>query len=170
MNTALFSKKDIRETMVNMVPKQRTESFFFLGMSISKITTYIVGLQAVRAFSQLIEEWEYFNAGKYSIDSCMVCHYLIFMVHNYTHFRFRVFMDSANVCTYTSIFLVLYVCKYYNKLEFKSTDRIFRGYHAKRKVCDGEEFQLHLPAHHSYRGIHRLATPQYIQVQQLRGV
>ena len=53
--------------MVNMVPKQRTESFFFLGMSISKITTYIVGLQAVRAFSQLIEEWEYFNAGSYHI-------------------------------------------------------------------------------------------------------
>jgi hypothetical protein len=54
--------------MVNTVPKQRTESFFFLGMSISKITTYIVGLQAVRAFSQLIEEWEYFNAGRYSIN------------------------------------------------------------------------------------------------------
>eukprot|EP01035_Chromulina_nebulosa_P036477 gene36477-49130_t len=46
LNTALFSKKDVRETIVNMVPKQRTESFFFLGMSISKITTYIVGLQA----------------------------------------------------------------------------------------------------------------------------
>lgn len=46
-----------------MVPKQRTESYFLLGLSISKILLLPAGTATVRALSQLIEEWEYFNAG-----------------------------------------------------------------------------------------------------------
>jgi len=63
LNITLFSKKDIRRYVSTAVVKQRTESFFLLGLSVAKITSYQIGLHSVRAFSQLIEEWEYFNSG-----------------------------------------------------------------------------------------------------------
>ena len=46
-----------------VVSKQRIESFFSLGISISKIVELKAGLPVVRAFSQLMEEWEYVHSG-----------------------------------------------------------------------------------------------------------
>jgi hypothetical protein len=45
------------------VPKQRIESYFLLGLSIAKTLLLPVGTLTVRAFSQLMEEWEYYNSG-----------------------------------------------------------------------------------------------------------
>ena len=59
----LLTPHDIANYVSSTVPKQRIESFFCLGLSISKIVTLKDGLPAVRAFSQLMEEWEYVHSG-----------------------------------------------------------------------------------------------------------
>lgn len=63
LNITLFTKDDIQRYAKNVVRKQRIESYFLLGLSISKIIALNPGPSIVRAFSQLIEEWEYFNSG-----------------------------------------------------------------------------------------------------------
>lgn len=63
LNVTLFTYQDIRHYVRTMVPKQRVESFFLLGMSVSTMLVLNPGLSTVRAFAQLIEEWEYYHAG-----------------------------------------------------------------------------------------------------------
>jgi hypothetical protein len=63
LNVVLFTEADIKQYATHTVTKQRIESFFFLGLSISKITDLPAGLSLIRAFSQLIEEWEYYHLG-----------------------------------------------------------------------------------------------------------
>lgn len=49
--------------MQHIVPKQRAEAFFKLGLGLGRIVHLPKGLPIVRAFSQLMEEWEYYIAG-----------------------------------------------------------------------------------------------------------
>lgn len=63
MNTILFSIEDIRHYAHFVVPKQRADAFFRLGLGLGKIVHLSKGLSIVRAFSQLMEEWEYYIAG-----------------------------------------------------------------------------------------------------------
>lgn len=63
MNTVLFSESDVDKYISTAISKQRIESYFSLGLSISKILKLGTGLDVVRGFSQLLEEWEYMNSG-----------------------------------------------------------------------------------------------------------
>ena len=63
MNTILLTSNDVQGLIGNHVPKQRVESFFSLGISVSKIVSLNAGVPIVRAFSQLMEEWEYVHSG-----------------------------------------------------------------------------------------------------------
>lgn len=63
MNTTLFSLEDIRHYVHNVVPPQRAEAFFKLGLGLGRIVHLPKGLPIIRAFSQLMEEWEYYIAG-----------------------------------------------------------------------------------------------------------
>lgn len=59
----MFSGDDIRHYVQQVVPKQRAEAFFKLGLGLGRIVHLPKGLPIVRAFSQLMEEWEYYIAG-----------------------------------------------------------------------------------------------------------
>eukprot|EP00598_Pedospumella_elongata_P009633 CAMPEP_0184990686 /NCGR_PEP_ID=MMETSP1098-20130426/33552_1 /TAXON_ID=89044 /ORGANISM="Spumella elongata, Strain CCAP 955/1" /LENGTH=411 /DNA_ID=CAMNT_0027515937 /DNA_START=30 /DNA_END=1268 /DNA_ORIENTATION=- len=63
LNTILLTHADLLAYSTKFVSKQRVESFFSLGISISKIVELNAGLPVVRAFSQLMEEWEYVHSG-----------------------------------------------------------------------------------------------------------
>lgn len=63
LNTILLTHADLLAYSTKFVSKQRVESFFSLGISISKIVELSPGLPVVRAFSQLMEEWEYVHSG-----------------------------------------------------------------------------------------------------------
>jgi len=63
LNTVLLTHADLLTYSTSIVSKQRVESFFSLGISISKIVELSPGLPIVRAFSQLMEEWEYVHSG-----------------------------------------------------------------------------------------------------------
>eukprot|EP01032_Pedospumella_encystans_P014292 gene14292-16429_t len=63
LNTILLTHADLLAYSTKFVSKQRVESFFSLGISISKIVELNPGLPVVRAFSQLMEEWEYVHSG-----------------------------------------------------------------------------------------------------------
>jgi hypothetical protein len=63
MNVALFTKDDLVRYSKNVVPKHRTRSYFIFGLSLARLLYLPPGLPAVHAFSQLMEEWEYFIAG-----------------------------------------------------------------------------------------------------------
>ena len=60
MNTTLFTSDDVEKYVSNVVPRQRTQSFFKFCLSLGRILHLPKGLPLVRAFSQLMEEWEYF--------------------------------------------------------------------------------------------------------------
>jgi hypothetical protein len=63
MNTTLLTNFDLKSYIERTVPKQRVESFFSLGISVSRIVGLSSGVPVVRAFSQLVEEWEYVHSG-----------------------------------------------------------------------------------------------------------
>lgn len=63
LNSCLFTKEDLINYGKNEVSKQKIESFFILGLSIARILDIPNGLNFIRAFSQLIEEWEYYYSG-----------------------------------------------------------------------------------------------------------
>jgi hypothetical protein len=63
LNSCLISKDDIINYGNSEVSKQKLESYFILGLSIAKILTIPNGFALIRAFSQLIEEWEYYYSG-----------------------------------------------------------------------------------------------------------
>ena len=63
LNTVLFSESDVEGYINTAITKQRVESYFSLGLSISKILKLGHGLDIVRGFSQLLEEWEYMTSG-----------------------------------------------------------------------------------------------------------
>lgn len=63
LNTVLLTSSDVRSLVGSHASKQRVESLFTLGISLSKIITLNTGISIVRAFSQLMEEWEYVHAG-----------------------------------------------------------------------------------------------------------
>jgi hypothetical protein len=63
LNTILFNVEDIRHYARAVVPKQRAEAFFRLGLGLGKIVHLSKGCSIIRAFSQLMEEWEYYIAG-----------------------------------------------------------------------------------------------------------
>lgn len=65
-NVVFLSKADILHYVEQTVPRQRVDAFYSLGTSIYRILDlHYEGrpLDAVRAFSQLMEEWEYHHAG-----------------------------------------------------------------------------------------------------------
>eukprot|EP00601_Ochromonadales_sp_CCMP2298_P024552 CAMPEP_0173276808 /NCGR_PEP_ID=MMETSP1143-20121109/3725_1 /TAXON_ID=483371 /ORGANISM="non described non described, Strain CCMP2298" /LENGTH=272 /DNA_ID=CAMNT_0014213819 /DNA_START=109 /DNA_END=924 /DNA_ORIENTATION=+ len=62
-NTVLLTRADIHAYVNSVVTKQRIESFFALGLSISKILKLASGIPVACAFSQLMEEWEYVHSG-----------------------------------------------------------------------------------------------------------
>eukprot|EP01038_Epipyxis_sp_PR26KG_P009417 gene9417-12683_t len=62
LNVALFTTNDVKNYVRKHVSRDRVESFFNLGLSISKILEVPSGSSTVRAFSQLMEEWEYFHS------------------------------------------------------------------------------------------------------------
>jgi hypothetical protein len=59
----LFNLSEIKKYVATIVPKQRIESYFILGLSISKVLEQNSIINIVRSFSQLIEEWEYHYSG-----------------------------------------------------------------------------------------------------------
>lgn len=63
LNSILFTEEDLQKYVKNCIPKARIESYFLLGLSIAKILFLKPGVATIRAFSQLIEEWEYHNSG-----------------------------------------------------------------------------------------------------------
>lgn len=63
LNTTLFTSDNLRKYARVTVPKQRTQSFFMLGMSLARILFLPGGMPTVRGVAQLIEEWEYYNSG-----------------------------------------------------------------------------------------------------------
>jgi hypothetical protein len=63
LNSVLLTKEDLQRFIRNHISRLRTESYFLLGLSIAKILLLPSGTSTVRAFSQLMEEWEYFNSG-----------------------------------------------------------------------------------------------------------
>jgi hypothetical protein len=63
LNTVLLSAADVRHLIGHSVSKHRVDSLFTLGVSLSKITVLSAGTGIVRAFSQLMEEWEYVHSG-----------------------------------------------------------------------------------------------------------
>mmetsp|Transcript_9596 Transcript_9596/g.15968 ORF Transcript_9596/g.15968 Transcript_9596/m.15968 type:complete len:506 (+) Transcript_9596:29-1546(+) len=64
LNTVQLTAADIKAYTAAMVSKQRIESFFSLGVSIAGICGKTSpGLPTVRAFSQLLEEWEFVHSG-----------------------------------------------------------------------------------------------------------
>ncbi len=63
LNIVLFTSADIKQYIDVQITKQRTESYFYLGLSVSKILSLPAGISTVRAFSQLVEEWEYYHNG-----------------------------------------------------------------------------------------------------------
>lgn len=63
LNTVLFTNSDLTNYINTMVSKQRIESYFTLGISISKILKLNTGISIIRGFSQLLEEWEYMHSG-----------------------------------------------------------------------------------------------------------
>lgn len=63
LNVVHFSEADLEKYVNTTVSKQRSEAFFMLGLSVSKLLDLPSGIPVVRAFSQLMEEWEYFYSG-----------------------------------------------------------------------------------------------------------
>lgn len=59
----LFTLEDIKQYARTVVPRSRVLPFFYLGLSVSSMLSLNPGTATVRAFSQLLEEWEYFHAG-----------------------------------------------------------------------------------------------------------
>lgn len=63
-NVVYLSKADISRYIQQSVPRLRADAFYFLGVSIYNVLDLNLSkFDAVRAFSQLIEEWEYHYAG-----------------------------------------------------------------------------------------------------------
>jgi hypothetical protein len=65
-NVVLLSKPDILYYVQHTVPRQRADAFYSLAVSIYRILDLRFEgrpLDAVRAFSQLMEEWEYHHSG-----------------------------------------------------------------------------------------------------------
>jgi hypothetical protein len=62
LNIVLLTLSDIQQ-LVAVVPKQRTVTFYYLGLSIFNLLDVKSGIATVRAFSQLLEEFEYYTSG-----------------------------------------------------------------------------------------------------------
>ena len=62
LNCRLLTSKDIQNYISQTVPKLRTKMYFYLGLSISRILIehQSGGAIVVKAFAQLLEEWEYY--------------------------------------------------------------------------------------------------------------
>lgn len=65
--TTLLTLEDVKMYVQGMVPKQRAVHYFYLAISIAKLLDssphLTPGLPMIRAWAQLMEEWEYFSAG-----------------------------------------------------------------------------------------------------------
>lgn len=63
LNCTLMTSKDLQRHVLANVSKQRTIMFYYLGLSVSKLLfdkVQAAGIHMVKAFSQLLEEWEYY--------------------------------------------------------------------------------------------------------------
>lgn len=63
LNCILLTKDDISQYIYQTVPKHRTLLFFYLAIGASTVLKLPKGSPTVKAFLQLLEEWEYFFAG-----------------------------------------------------------------------------------------------------------
>lgn len=63
LNCTLLTKETIAKHVVRTVPKHRTLMYFYLAASTSNILLLPRGAATVKAFQQLLEEWEYNFAG-----------------------------------------------------------------------------------------------------------
>ena len=63
LNCILLTKEIIAKHVLQTVPKHRTLMYFYLAASTSNILSLPRGAATVKAFQQLLEEWEYNFAG-----------------------------------------------------------------------------------------------------------
>ena len=63
LNCILLTKDDISKYVQQSIPKNRTLMYYYLASSTSSILTLARGAVTVKAFLQLLEEWEYYFAG-----------------------------------------------------------------------------------------------------------
>lgn len=61
LNSAFLSRDFMRRYSQD-VPTQRTVGYFYLGLGIANVLKKLRGVPIAKAFSQLIEEFEYFNS------------------------------------------------------------------------------------------------------------
>ena len=59
LNSVLVSKEDVYKVVSQKDVEHRARMFYYLGLSISALLDLPNGPSTVRAFSQLMEEWEY---------------------------------------------------------------------------------------------------------------
>jgi hypothetical protein len=63
LNCILLTKEIIAKHVLQTIPKHRTLMYFYLASSTSNILSLPRGAATVKAFQQLLEEWEYNFAG-----------------------------------------------------------------------------------------------------------
>lgn len=59
LNSVLVSKEDVCQVVSQKDVEHRARRFYYLGLSLSALLDLTNGPNTVRAFSQLMEEWEY---------------------------------------------------------------------------------------------------------------
>jgi hypothetical protein len=73
LNSVMVTREDVYRVVCQKDVEHRARMFYYLGLSLSALLDLTNGPATVRAFSQLMEEWEYTFDSAPAIQGTLVC-------------------------------------------------------------------------------------------------